>query len=226
MTETEQELRRPLTGAAQAVDAPDRWDEVVAEAERPGDATVSPFRRHRSIIVVAGIAASILVGVVLASGDDPAEVTTDLVDDSAVPSTTTSTSPSTTVSTTTTTEAPPTTTTTEPPSEPALPQFPAASDNLVHGGDIWAVVLAVGSDPQGPEVLKAVDAAAAAGYFAGPTDCDQGAPEAMGVDGNPPGVYSVSVYFDTEADARAAVDAFEARSVPAVAAVVQTFCLD
>ena len=109
---------------------------------------------------------------------------------------------------------------------PALPAFPAESTNLVHGGDIWAAVLAVGSDPQDPALQKAVTDAADAGYFAGPTDCDQGAPEALGVDGNLPGVFSVSVYFDTEADARAAVDAFEARSIPAVAGVVQTFCLD
>ena len=51
----------------------------------------------------------------------------------------------------------------------------------------------------------------------------EGAPEALGLSGS---VLTVSVYFETEADAQAAAAAFEARGVPGVVAEVRTFCLD
>jgi hypothetical protein len=42
----------------------------------------------------------------------------------------------------------------------------------------------------------------------------------------PEGTKTVSVYLETEADARAALLAFEARGISGVVALVQTFCLD
>ncbi|MDQ3543317.1 MAG: hypothetical protein M3431_05570, partial [Actinomycetota bacterium] len=58
----------------------------------------------------------------------------------------------------------------------------------------------------------------------GPTDCDVGAAQALGIDSEI--VYTVSVYYASEADARTAQAAFAARGQAGVVAQVQTFCLD
>ncbi|MGE3621866.1 MAG: hypothetical protein AB7L84_15530 [Acidimicrobiia bacterium] len=104
------------------------------------------------------------------------------------------------------------------------PTFPPARDDPEHGGPTWAVVLVAAEDPEDPAVEEAVEAAARAGYEGvGFTDCDEGAPEAFG---RPDARYTVSVYFDTEADARAAATAFEALDVDGVVAEIRTYCLD
>ncbi|HEY6634770.1 MAG TPA: hypothetical protein VI141_04065 [Acidimicrobiia bacterium] len=136
---------------------------------------------------------------------------------------TTSTQAATTTTRAITTTAEPTTTTLAVTTLPSLPVFPAEAASLEHGGDIWAVVLAGSDDFDDPGFVAAQAAADEAGYTTGPTDCDLGAAEALGL---PDGTYTISVYFDTEAIAEQARAAFEARSVPGVVALVQTFCMD
>ena len=137
------------------------------------------------------------------------------------------TTPSTvaTTSTQATTTLPPTTSTTppEPTTTGDLPGFPTERETLEHGADTWAVVLAGSDNVNDPTLEAAIQAAEDAGYVTGPTDCDEGAEAALGM---PDGTLTVSVYFDTEADAEAALLAFEARGVNGVVALVQTFCLD
>ena len=106
----------------------------------------------------------------------------------------------------------------------AVSGFPPANTNLTHGGTTWALVLAGSADFEDPALGHAVAVASDAGYTAGPTDCDRGAPEALGIAGEI--VYTVSVYYATEADARAAQAAFAERDQPGTVAQVQTFCLD
>ena len=115
--------------------------------------------------------------------------------------------------------------TTVPPTG-APPAFPPAAASVAHGGTTWAVVLdgVIGFGPD-PALDAAVSAAADAGYSAGPTDCDLGADAALGLPADAD-VTTVSVYFDTEADAVAAEAAFAARGVDSVVAQVQTFCLE
>ena len=85
------------------------------------------------------------------------------------------------------------------------------------------MVLAGSATPDDPVLAEAILAAEQAGYTTGATDCDDGAPEALG---QPDGTSTVSVYLESEADAHAALLAFEARGVSGVVAEVQTFCLD
>ena len=106
----------------------------------------------------------------------------------------------------------------------AVPGFPPANTNLTQGGTTWAVVLAGSADFEDPALQQAVAAASDAGYVTGPTDCDRGAAAALGIDSEI--VYTVSVYFVTEADARAAQAAFADRNQPGTVTQVQTFCLD
>ena len=103
--------------------------------------------------------------------------------------------------------------------------FPAANDDIVHGGKTWAVVLAGSRNAEAPALAAAQDTAASAGYVVGATDCDKGAPEALGLPAT--GIFTVSVYFRTEHDARRALDAFQDRGVEGGAvAQVATYCLD
>ncbi|MDF2731178.1 MAG: hypothetical protein K0T01_2969, partial [Acidimicrobiia bacterium] len=104
-----------------------------------------------------------------------------------------------------------------------LPAFPPERASLEHGADTWVVVLAGSDTPDDPVLADAILAAEEAGYTTGATDCDDGAPEALG---QPDGNSTVSVYLENEADAHAALLAFEARGVSGVVAQVQTFCLD
>ncbi len=127
---------------------------------------------------------------------------------------------------TSTTKAAPVTTTTTAATTTVtvdLPDFPPAREDLEHGGTTWAVVLAGAEDADDPVIQDAIQAAEDAGYVTGPTDCDEGAADALGATGY---VLTVSVYFETESDARAAAAAFQARGVDGVVAEVQTFCLD
>jgi len=149
-------------------------------------------------------------------------VTVDTSATSSAPPTTPSTLATTSSQATTT--LPPTTTTAPPePTTTDLPGFPPGRDSLEHGGVTWAVVLAGAETADDPALSEAIEAAEQAGYEAGGTDCDEGAPAALG---QPDGRITVSVYLETEADARAALVAFEARGVSGVVAQVTTFCLD
>ena len=104
-------------------------------------------------------------------------------------------------------------------------RFPPARQNLEHGGETWAVILAAAEDFSDPVLGVAVEWAAAAGYTTGVTDCDLGVAEAIGLPSNA-SVASVSVYFETEQDAQAALLAFEVREIPGIVATVFTYCLD
>jgi hypothetical protein len=104
----------------------------------------------------------------------------------------------------------------------ALPDFPPEWLEQTHGGDAWVVVLAAAEEFDDPAIETANAVAESFGFHTGATDCDFGASEALGV---PEGV-SVSVYFESEADAEAALLAFQARGVEGAVALVQTYCMD
>jgi hypothetical protein len=143
------------------------------------------------------------------------ETTTTAADTTTAPPTT-----STTIAVTTTAPA---TTTTEAPAT-TLASFPPEREAIQQGETVWAVVLAGAETFDDPALEAAVQAANDAGYeFVGPTDCDVGAPEALGL---PDSALTVSVYLNTEADANAAAAAFAARGVDGVVAELQLFCLD
>ncbi len=112
-----------------------------------------------------------------------------------------------------------------PAPEPELPVFPAEFTDLTHGGEVWAVVLGVSEAFFDPALTTSVLAATEAGYSTGPTDCDEGVVEILGLPTDRT-FYTVSVYFETEADAQAALDAFAARGLGAAVGQVQTLCLD
>jgi hypothetical protein len=179
----------------------------------------------------------------------PPGVTTDTIAEPTRTATTTTTPPATTTSppttttpsttTPSTTRRPPATTETasppvSPPTvDPQQSEFPPDRHDLVHGAGAWAVVLGVAhvqpGEPLGsnPTLGEAVAAAARAGYATGPTDCDRGAKTAWGIDESAVDFYSVSVYFDSEALARRARDAFVAAGHDAaIVAEVATYCLD
>ncbi|MGD2101807.1 MAG: hypothetical protein PVG83_06175 [Acidimicrobiia bacterium] len=173
---------------------------------------------RRSVVLAA------VIGLAVAcSPDDSASTTTTTL---ATPTTTVAPATTTTVPTTTTT-LPPTTTTTLPTTTTTLPEFPPAG-GLDHGGESWAVYIAVADDFGDPSLDEASALADSYGFFAGTTDinCDQGAAEAIGV--APGGSEAVvGVYFETELDANQFVIAWEARGhTVAGVGLVQTFCLD
>jgi hypothetical protein len=172
-------------------------------------------------------------------GADPAStsVTTEPTGATTEVTSADSDAPTTTVAATTTppTTAAPTTAApvTEPPAtEPpvtdapttTLPPFPPFLAELPDPPDVWSVVLAGSADFDDPVLDQAIADAAAAGYDVGKTDCDEGAAEAIGMDGS--GVYTITIYLNSEADANAAAEAFAARGVDATVALVTLFCLD
>jgi Putative peptidoglycan binding domain len=106
---------------------------------------------------------------------------------------------------------------------PEIAGFPEDSSPRCQGCEIWAVILAAAPMLDDPALVAAIEAAHAVGYATGQTGCDEGAAAAMGA---PAGSLSVSVYFGTEADARAAQAAFADRGVSSTVALVRTFCLD
>jgi len=167
--------------------------------------------------LVAGVAVLIMSG---ACATETATTTTVGVTTSSSASSTTE---DTAVQTTTSTTVETSTTTTAQLPTTTLPAFPPERTSLEHGADTWVVVLAGSETPDDPVLAEAILAAEEAGYTTGATDCDDGAPEALG---QPDGSSTVSVYLENEADARAALLAFEARGVSGVVAQVQTFCLD
>ena len=121
--------------------------------------------------------------------------------------------------TTTTVAAETTTTTTAGPTP-----FPPERQDLEHGGDAWAFVLAGAAASEAPELEEATRVATEAGYTAGPTTCDQGAALLLGL---PENSYTVSVFLEDEAGAHQAAQAFQDRGWEGGAVgVVQTYCLD
>jgi hypothetical protein len=163
---------------------------------------------------------------VACGGGDTAESTT-----STLASTTTSTTlATTTTQAATTTSTIVTTTTTVASTSTTLPEFPQTLASLTHGGDAWAVYLAVADNYEfdAPELEEAKDLAEMYGIEIGTGElaCDHGGAEALGLD--PDGDWAaVSALFESEADAKQFVDAFEARGHSVVGmGLVQTFCLD
>lgn len=125
-------------------------------------------------------------------------------------------------STTTATSIQPSTITT------SLPAFPAQKESFEHGGEAWAVYLAVADEFDAPRLGDAVSIAEHHGYWAATGDlgCDAGGAEATGVE--PAGTWvAVGVYFNSEGDAMDFVNALVARGHPVVGfGAVQTYCLD
>jgi hypothetical protein len=210
--------------------------ELARRRRRPGRIRVA---------VPAGIlaaAAAVAVGVLVTADGDGSRVVveppaTEAEPPSTIPSTSvagppptpSSTSTSTSTSTTSTTSTS-TTSTTEPPVATA-PALPAALETS-HGGDAWAVYLAVVDDtPESPAAddptfARAVAAAESLGYYTGPSSlaCDAGGPEALGRSGE---AAAAAVYFATEADAHRVRAAFEGAGQPVLGVVaVRTYCLD
>jgi hypothetical protein len=158
------------------------------------------------------------------SSDDSAAAATT----SVALATTSSADPEPTTSTTAvSTTLPPTTSSTTDATTTtiALPPFPPERESLTHGGDTWVVVLGASEQSDDPILDDAEARAAEAGYTTGATDCDFGAATALGLSEDTH-YYTVSVYLSTEADAEAALDAFEARGVKGAVGLVQTFCMD
>jgi hypothetical protein len=100
----------------------------------------------------------------------------------------------------------------------------------VHGGDAWAVYLAVATDYAAPEITDAIalmeDLGYVAGWGSGDLACDRGGARALGVD--PSDSYAVvGAYFDTVLDAARFVVALDARGHPVLGlGLVRTYCLD
>jgi hypothetical protein len=139
----------------------------------------------------------------------------------------TTTAPSTTTSSSTPTSS---STTTTSSTVPPLPEFPTEMD-IVHGAKAWALYLAVAPEGQNqdPELVAAAGAMVDAGYWTdaspgGSLGCDWDAPAALGRDGNS---IPVAAYFETEAIANQAREAFAARGQESVGIVYTTVgCLD
>jgi hypothetical protein len=163
----------------------------------------------------------LVASVACASGETLESTTSTLGPTTTSPTlaaTTTDAATTSTLATTTTTAA---TTTT-------LPEFPPPASELTHGGESWAVYLAVADVFTAPELEEAQELADTYGFLAGIGDlaCDQGGTEALGLDPNGDWA-AVAVYFDGEAEAEQFVDAFEARGhTVAGLGLVETFCLD
>jgi len=111
--------------------------------------------------------------------------------------------------------------------------FPPASRNVEHGGQIWAVYLALsrvdasGKAEEPEQLARAEQQARAVGYEDdignGDLGCDVGAREALRLD--PDRDYrGVSIFFDTQAQAKQFVDAYEPPVVGT--ARVTAYCLD
>jgi hypothetical protein len=176
--------------------------------------------RFRGVLLTLALT---LVTACSSNGADPTTTTESTTSSSGAAATsTTTTAPA------TTTTIPTTTTSTTPTTSTTLPEFPQAKDPLEHGGDAWAVYLAVADDFGDSSLDEASSLADSYGYFAGVSDinCDQGAAAAVGVpSGGSEAV--VGVYFDSELDANQFVLAYEARGhTVAGTGLVQTYCLD
>ena len=170
----------------------------------------------------------LIVMVACSSGETEGSTTSTSTTSTTVPATTTTQSTTTTAAPTTTSTI--ATTTTTVAATTTLPEFPQTATSITHGGESWAVYLAVADnyDFTAPELEEAQDLANTYGieHGTGELACDQGGAEVLGLDPN--GEWAVvSVLFDSEADAEQFVNAFEARGHSVVGfGPVQTFCLD
>jgi hypothetical protein len=174
-----------------------------------------------------GLTFLLVMLIACSSGETGGSATSTSITSTTVPTTTTIQS-TTTTSAPTTTSTIATTTTTVAATTTTLPEFPQTATSITHGGESWAVYLAVAGDFGAPELEEAKALADTYGLLDGEGDlgCDQGGAEALGLDPNDEWAV-VSVYFDTEADARQFVDAFEARGhTVAGMGLVLTYCLD
>jgi len=161
--------------------------------------------------------ATLGVAVIACSGN--ASSTSTLVTTSTITDITSTSEATTTTSTTTTSTTTPTTTT--------LPGLPPEFFGQTHGGDAWAVVLMVSDVIDDPAFDEATEAARAVGYHPSSTDCDFGAATVFGkTDEEETHYYSVSLYFQNEEDATAALEGLRARGIDGAVGVVQTYCMD
>ena len=163
------------------------------------------------------LAAVLLIGACSGAGD-PSAATSSTTTGATTAPTSSTIAPTTLAPTSTTTLASPVTTDPQP-------EFPEDLEDLTHGGETWAVVLAASEGFSDPLLVTAILAAQNAGYLTGPTDCDSGAADLLGLPAENH-YYTVSVYFADESDAEAAKSAFAARGVGGTVGIVQTFCLD
>jgi hypothetical protein len=235
--ELEAQLRETLHRAA----APVHGEGVFKEAIRNEVARRQANRGRarwtgRIFLAAAAVAAAVALFVLVKPDQD--RVDTDggpVATEPTVPPTTvqpdpsTTETPNTTVSTTATTAASQDSSTTTTPPTAALPEFPAEAPPL-HGGTRWAVYLAIVPEGQqdDPGFQAAQQATIDAGYPTGgsyaPLSCDDGAAQAFGKD---PTSWGVGNYFETEALANQARDAYEARGHQVLGVVaVTTYCLD
>lgn len=111
------------------------------------------------------------------------------------------------------------------------PSYPPTATNVVHGGQYWAVYLAISRTYGDPKLDAAERQARAVGYrefSGGDIGCDRGAREGLvraGIQLDPDVNYVTrSLLFATQRDAQAFVDAYQ----PPVVGTVQvtTYCLD
>jgi hypothetical protein len=87
-------------------------------------------------------------------------------------------------------------------------KFPSSVSSVEPGVATWTVLLAAAPDPKAPELAAAVSAARAAGYKASVRTCDIVASMiGIPIKATSP---SVSVFFRSQADASAALEAFHA----------------
>lgn len=110
----------------------------------------------------------------------------------------------------------------------SLPVFPSQKESFEHGGEAWAVYLAIADEFDDPSLSRAVSLAEEHGYWAATGDlgCDAGGAEATGVE--PSGTWvAVGVYFDSEGKAMGFVNALVARGHPVVGfGPIRSYCLD
>ena len=113
----------------------------------------------------------------------------------------------------------------ETPTPVAEAAWPPATTAVVHGGERWAVYVAVTDSGDDPRVAAAQERLDALGYASatgwGDVGCDDGAAEALGV---PWQSTAVRVYFDTQADAETFARLYGPEAVGT--AQVTLYCLD
>jgi hypothetical protein len=232
--ELERQLRETLNRAATPV-LGEGVDEDAVRQEVERRRVSRPGNGWGGRLMLATLAAAAVAAVafmVTRPGEDDVEIGPSNNPDrvtTTVPEPETTLPEPTTPSTTTPTSTTEATTTTTSSTVPPLPEFPAEM-GVMHGQPAWGLYLAIAPDGESgaPQMVAAIQAKADAGYgdSGGYSDlgCDQGAAEVLGVD---PSSFTVAAYYETEAIANQAREAFEARGTEVVGiAFVRTYCLD